>query len=118
MNQQNDDRLMETVKELANALGLDEYEQYSIHGAGGLVLALGRTDLRDGYGYEEVTHRFTLDGTPFDPSILSIAERREWVQKLCIDLKVTQMGAAAYLDVSQSLISRDLQEIKKAKLAK
>lgn len=102
------DKLLESVKALAKELGLEQFDQYTITGAAGLMIAHG-TSTHDGV-FTEAIHRYTLDGHVFDPSGLTKEERREWVKKLKA-AHATQLEMARYLDVSQALISRDLLEL-------
>jgi hypothetical protein len=100
--------VMEKVQAYAKELGLGEYDQYTINGAGGLIIAHG-TSFQDGV-YREVIKRFLFDGTPFQPEVLSKEERQEWVKRLK-QCNLTQIEMAKFLDVSQSLINRDLKEL-------
>lgn len=110
MNQQDMEKLSTSLQAVAKELGLDDFEEYTIKGAAGLMVAQGVTRGTDYYAEKVV--RFHFDGRPFDPSKLSIDERRAWVNKLVNQAGQTQMDAALYLDVSQSLISKDLQALR------
>jgi hypothetical protein len=99
--------LKEAINELAKSLGLEEFEQFSIKGAAGLLFVRGFTN--DNHGYVEAIRRLNWDGTPFNPDNMSAGARREWVKKLIIQGSCTQMEAAAFLDCSQTTISNDLK---------
>jgi DNA-binding MurR/RpiR family transcriptional regulator len=102
------DNLMESIEKLAKELGLEGFDQFTVTGAGGLMVAYGST-LHDGV-FTEAIHRYTLDGHAFDPNDLNKDERRVWIKKLHA-CHQTQMQIAQYLDISQSLVSRELREL-------
>lgn len=110
MKQQDMEKALTSLQAVAKELGLDEFEEFTIKGAGGLMVAQGVTRGTD--YYKETVVRFYFDGRPFDPSTLSIDERRQWVNTLVNQAGQTQVDTALFLDVSQTLISKDLKALR------